>query len=160
MSCPRVIVAHGFLPFSQSTVDQPASRLIDALESRGLQVDRLRLPIPAHEAPQASFRLLDLETCDGLRADHLIALDFWAAQVRHPQKSLWLGSWSDPLQDLDFEKVLLTEIEHKFLVPPTDGEEHLLDGRHSELRPLPWPEDDDMWRQVIHRLIPNTPGET
>ena len=91
----RIVVADAQVPFVQGGAELHVRSLIEQLQRRGHQVERVALPFrsqPKSEllAQAAAWRLLDLSSSNGQPIDVLIATRFPTYFARHPHKVAWV----------------------------------------------------------------------
>jgi glycosyltransferase involved in cell wall biosynthesis len=91
----RIVVAEAQVPFVQGGAELHARSLIDQLQRRGYEVERVAVPFrpqPKSEllAQAAAWRLLDLSSSNARPIDLLIATRFPTYFARHPRKVAWV----------------------------------------------------------------------
>jgi glycosyltransferase involved in cell wall biosynthesis len=94
-SITRVVVAETQVPFVQGGAELHVRALVDQLQRRGYDVERVAVPFrpqPKSEllAQAAAWRLLDLSSSNGEPTDVLIATRFPTYFARHPRKVAWV----------------------------------------------------------------------
>ena len=91
----RIVVAEAQVPFVQGGAELHVRALIEQLQQRGYEVEKVALPFrpqPKSEllAQAAAWRLLDLSSSNGQPIDLLIATRFPTYFARHPRKVAWV----------------------------------------------------------------------
>ncbi|HEY5619524.1 MAG TPA: glycosyltransferase family 4 protein [Vicinamibacterales bacterium] len=91
----RIIVADAQVPFVEGGAELHVKSLIDQLQRRGYDVDKVAIPFrvqPKSEilAQAAAWRLLDLSSSNLLSVDLLITTRFPSYFARHPRKVAWV----------------------------------------------------------------------
>ena len=91
----RILVAETQVPFVRGGAELHVQALVEALHSRGHEVERVAMPFrsqPTSEilAQAAAWRLLDLSSSNGQPIDLLIATRFPSYFARHPRKVAWV----------------------------------------------------------------------
>jgi glycosyltransferase involved in cell wall biosynthesis len=91
----RIVVAEAQVPFVQGGAELHVRSLIDQLQARGYEVEKVAVPFrpqPKSEllAQAAAWRLLDLSSSNARPIDLLIATRFPTYFARHPRKVAWV----------------------------------------------------------------------
>jgi glycosyltransferase involved in cell wall biosynthesis len=91
----RIVVADAQVPFVQGGAELHVRALIEQLQKRGYEAERVALPFrsqPKSEllAQAAAWRLLDLSSSNGQPIDLVIATRFPTYFARHPRKVAWV----------------------------------------------------------------------
>ena len=92
---PRVLVLGVQTPFAEGGAERHVANLTRELARRGVEADRIQLPLVEHERfdlvrSALSWRMLDLSESGGESVDAVIATRFPSYAVRHPNKIVWL----------------------------------------------------------------------
>lgn len=91
----RIVVAEAQVPFVRGGAELHVRALIEQLERRGHQVEKVAIPFSAQPtsdllAQAAAWRLLDLSSSNGQPIDVFIATRFPTYFARHPNKVAWV----------------------------------------------------------------------
>jgi glycosyltransferase involved in cell wall biosynthesis len=94
-SVRRIVVAEAQVPFVQGGAELHVRALIEQLQRRGYEVEKVAIPFRAQPksellAQAAAWRLLDLSTSNAQPIDLLIATRFPTYFARHPRKVAWV----------------------------------------------------------------------
>lgn len=92
---PRVLVLAVQTPFAEGGAERHVGNLIEQLRARGVETDRIALPLLERERfdlvrSALAWRMLDLTEIGGQPVDAVIATRFPSYAVRHPNKVVWL----------------------------------------------------------------------
>lgn len=102
----RVCIAETVVPFAHGGAELLVAGMVGALEERGVEVERLRLPFSwwsREELVQSAlaWRLLEIRDGLGEEIDAVIATRFPSYLVQHPNKVVWLIHQFRQAYDLD-----------------------------------------------------------
>jgi glycosyltransferase involved in cell wall biosynthesis len=91
----RIVVAEAQVPFVQGGAELHVRALIEQLQSRGHEVEKVAIPFRSQPKAEllsqaAAWRLLDLSSSNGQPIDLLIATRFPTYFARHPRKVAWV----------------------------------------------------------------------
>jgi glycosyltransferase involved in cell wall biosynthesis len=91
----RIVVAEAQVPFVRGGAELHVRALIEQLERRAHEVERVALPFRSQPRSEllsqaAAWRLLDLSSSNGQPIDLLIATRFPSYFARHPRKVAWV----------------------------------------------------------------------
>ncbi len=97
----NVLVLHSQVPFVRGGAEVLVEGLVDAVRTRGHEVDVVSLPLSWNPTEgllttALSWRMLDLSSFNGKEVDCVICTKYPTWAVQHPNKALWLDSSTSP----------------------------------------------------------------
>lgn len=96
----KVLIVNSMTPFIRGNTDALAVNLQKNLIATGHEAEILRIPFQAEPLTGIPSQILLVRTFELWNVDRVIALQFPAAYIRHPHKTLWLLDQYRPAYDL------------------------------------------------------------